>query len=177
MKKVIFITIVGSALLLLGGCAAVGKIVEPSIQNKSGKKFRIAQHSEGYYSVAAHEFKDSKVLSGFKYQSPAAGKRKRVVLKNLFEAAARFTKKQGYAHFVLVNPEFNNLTGFPISDLEQFIRYATLEDRKKNFDTISPYQQNSLISKHGDVQLLFKPVGSKVVNSGVVSTWKVSDFL
>ena len=177
MIKAIFITIIGSTLLFLGGCAAVGKIVEPNIQTKAGAHYRIAVHSEGYYTVSPHMTSNARVLSGFSYQSPEAAKRKRIVLKELFEAAARFTKKQGYTHFVLVNPEFSNLTGFPISDFEQFIRYATLEDRKKDFDTISPYQRNSLINDHGEVQLMFKPVGKKIVNSGLVSTWKISDFI
>ena len=177
MKKIIFTTIIGSALLFMSGCAAVGKVVEPDIQTKARAHYRIAKHSEGYYTVVPHMSSNGKVISGFDYQSPKAAKRKRLILGELFEAAAKFTKKQGYSHFVLVNPEFSNLTGFPISDFEQFIRYATLEDRKKNFDTISPYQKNSLINRHGEVQLMFLPVGQKIVNSGVVSVWKVSDFL
>jgi len=176
MKKLLIVFIMTGALFFMG-CAGAGKIVEPNISNSTGKKFGIAKHSEGYYTVYAHKSKDAKVLSGFDYQSPEAGKRKEKVLKDLFEAAARFTKKQGYSHFVVVNPEYSNLNGFPISDLKQFIRYATLEDRKKGFDTISPYQQNSLINRHGEVQLRFIPVGKKIVDSGLISTWKVRDFI
>lgn len=177
MRKNVLVAILISGLLFLGGCAGVGKIVEPDIHTATGKKFGIAKHSEGYYTVFAHHSKDAKVLSGFDYQSPEAAERKKKVFRDIFEAAARFTKKQGYSHFVVVNPEYSNLNGFPISDFKQFIRYATLEDRKKGFDTISPYQQNSLINRYGEVQLRFIPVGSKIVNSGLVSTWKVSDFL
>lgn len=175
MNKSILVIVTISTIFLMNGCG-VGKVVDPKIQTKSKKDFHISQMngSDGDYMVSGG---NTRVLSGYDVKSKEAAEKKRVVFKDIFEAAAIFTKKQGYSHFVITNPGYSNIVGFPINNFNEFIRYITLEDRKTTFDTIGPYQENSLIRRGGHVEFYFMPVGSKVVNSGLVSTWKVSDFI
>ena len=172
----------GIAMLAFTGCGA-GKVAQPSIKTKQGQDFKIMKSSEGDYTVWANVLVDGmgdykQLRKGYSVKTPEAGARKRMVYTAQLEAAARSTKAMGYSHFVLTNSDLNNLAGFPINNLDDFLRYVTLEDRKPNFDTINKGNDGrALVISSYETFVRFKPVGAEVVNSGLYSVWSVSDFV
>ena len=187
MKNIYIILSIFISSFIFSGCSGtMGDVVVPtSTEKHTGLKYEILKHGDGDYVIFPNILADkagyvkySRINSGFKRKNAEAAKIKREVFYGLLNGIAQGTRKMGYNYFVLTNIEVNGFAGFPINNFNDFMRYITLEDRIKTFDTIGEGSMNyrSIVNAQGDVVLRFMPVSAKVYNSGVYAVWKVSDF-
>ncbi len=189
MRKLILLTVVLVSSLLFSGCAGMTygtRIGKGLSDSKTGFEYAAYKTDEGDYLINADILsknktlykKYNKIYGGFNAKSAKAAQKKKEVFYAYLRAAAKETKKMGYDYFAITNPEINNLGGFPINNFNDFVRYATLEDRKANFDTLQKsFNYRGLINAASEINLRFVPVSKKVYDTGVYSLWKVSDFL
>ena len=159
------------AVFILFGC---GKPI-PSFKNSTGVKYSLYPESKNNYRIQYPSMKE--YSQALKRNNRNIVQAKTDLYKGLFNIAALETRKKGFNYFVLTNSNFSNLNGFPISDFKTFMKYITLKFRKDNFSTSEVGHDGDSLMLNGVISMKFMPVSNKIANSGLVSVWKVSDFI
>jgi|GEM_PF-2358031 hypothetical protein len=172
MKKMILMTVVTLCIAgLLSGCVSTTGIEGVT---KTGSKYHLGKEDDSYMVFMDDKQYDD-IRNYSKVSDSTVADYRRVLYAQL-NAAAKETKKMGFDYFVMTNSNINNLSGFPINNANELVRYITLNTRKKSFATNGVAKKNGLITI-GTMQLKFKPVPASMLENGLVSVWSVEDVL
>lgn len=97
-------------------------------------------------------------------------------LRLFLNLASTETKKMGYNYFAIVNSNINNLSGFPLNDVDNLSRYLSLKVRKPSFSTDGQERDPDSLISVGSINLHFKPVPQSVASNGIISVWEAKTY-
>jgi len=163
MKKIILIMAVFSAFLSAG--------VHSKGLYPSGNKYTIWTAEGGSFTISSYEKEDH-----FINENDKESDYKRVLFRQL-NVAAKETQKMGFKYFVITNTNVNNLSGFPINNVNELVRFASLRSRKPSFATDGEARGDSNLISYGGTAIRFKPVPASMLENGLISVWSVDEVL